>query len=112
MVSGDIAAFDTSRPHPARRYDAWLGGKDNFAADRESAARVETAFPSTRVAATETRRFLHRAVSYLAREAGVAQFLDIGTGIPTTPNVHQIAQAITPAARIVYVDNDPLVMTH
>jgi hypothetical protein len=104
--------LDISRPHPARRYDALLGGKDNFAADRESAEQLAAAFPTIRTAALENRRFLQRVVGYLASTAGIGQFLDIGTGLPTAPNVHQIAQAIIPRARIAYVDNDPLVMAH
>jgi hypothetical protein len=103
---------DTSRPHPARRYDYWLGGKDNFAADRRSADRIATAFPGIRSATVENRRFLRRAVSYLAADRGISQFLDIGSGIPTHPAVHHIAQSIDPAARVVYADNDPLVMAH
>jgi len=103
---------DMSRPHSARRYDALLGGRDNFAADRESAARLAEALPSIRAAAIENRRFLRRVVSFLAAEAGIRQFLDIGTGIPTSPNVHEIAQAVASHARVVYVDNDPLVIAH
>jgi SAM-dependent methyltransferase len=106
------ARIDTSVSHPARRYDYLLGGIDNFPADRESADRMIAAMPAARVGAQENRRFLRRAVTFLAREAGIRQFLDIGTGIPTRPNVHEIAQAITPSARILYVDNDPIVLTH
>ncbi len=105
-------SIDTTRPHPARRYDALLGGKDNFAADRASAERLAAAFPTIRAAAIENRRFLQRVVAFLAGEAGIRQFLDIGAGIPTRPNVHEVAQAIAAESRIVYVDNDPLVMTH
>jgi hypothetical protein len=104
--------IEASRPHPARRYDALLGGKDNFAADRESADRLAEAFPSIRMAAIENRRFLRRVTSFLAAEAGIRQFLDIGTGIPTIRNVHEIAQAVASQARVVYVDNDPLVIAH
>ena len=104
--------IDTTTAHPARRYDYWLGGKDNFAADRESADAIETIFPSIRVAARENRNFLHRAVRYLVTEAGVRQFLDIGTGLPTADNTHDIAQRLAPDSRIVYVDNDPLVLVH
>jgi hypothetical protein len=103
--------IDTTRPHSARRYDYWLGGKDNFAADRESADRIATAFPAIRTAVIENRRYLQRVVAHLAK-AGIRQFLDIGTGIPTRPNVHEVAQRIAPASRIVYVDNDPLIMVH
>jgi S-adenosyl methyltransferase len=104
--------INTTVAHPARRYDYWLGGKDNFAADRESGDAVAAAFPTVRTAAVENRRFLRRAVTYLAREAGIRQFLDVGTGIPTANNTHQVAQAIVPQARIVYVDNDPIVLVH
>ncbi|GAB3849360.1 SAM-dependent methyltransferase [Dactylosporangium cerinum] len=102
---------DASRPHPARRYDYLLGGKDNFAADRASADELARAFPHIRTAAQENRRFLIRAVRWLAR-AGIRQFLDIGTGYPTTPNVHEAARAITPDSRVLYVDNDPVVVAH
>jgi hypothetical protein len=104
--------IDTSVAHPARRYDYWLGGKDNFAADRESGDAVAAAFPTVRTSAIENRRFLRRAVAYLAREVGLRQFLDIGTGIPTADNTHQVAQAIDPRSRVVYVDNDPIVLMH
>jgi SAM-dependent methyltransferase len=104
--------IDTSVPHPARRYDYWLGGKDNFAADRESGDRIIAVFPTTRTAALENRRFMRRAVAYLAERTGIRQFLDVGTGIPTSPNTHEIAQAAAPDARVVYVDNDPIVLAH
>jgi hypothetical protein len=104
--------IDTTVPHPARRYDYWLGGKDNFAADRDSGDAVAAAWPAIRTAVIENRAFLRRAVTFLAEEAGIRQFLDIGTGIPTPPNVHEVAQGIDPAARVVYVDNDPLVLAH
>jgi trans-aconitate methyltransferase len=103
---------DTTVPHAARRYDCWLGGKDNFAADRKSAERIAAIYPDIVVAVRENRRFMCRVVDYLAAEVGITQFLDIGTGIPTAPNVHQIAQRTHPSARVVYVDNDPLVMAH
>jgi hypothetical protein len=106
------AKIDTSVPHPARRYDYWLGGKDNFAADRESGDRIIAAFPTTRIAAVENRRFMCRAVADIAERAGIRQFLDIGTGIPTSPNTHEIAQGIIPEANVVYVDNDPIVLAH
>jgi hypothetical protein len=104
--------IDTSIPHPARRYDYWLGGKDNFAADRESGDAIAAKFPAIRIAVVENRRFLRRAVTFLAREAGIRQFLDIGTGLPTANNTHEVAQAIAPESRITYVDNDPLVLVH
>ena len=104
--------IDTSRPHPARMYDYALGGKNHFAADREAADKGFASWPSARVAARENRAFLGRAVRYLAGQAGIRQFLDIGTGLPTTNNVHQVAQAIAPESRVVYADNDPLVLAH
>src|SRR5688572_19353551 len=102
----------TDRPHPARVYDYLLGGKDNFEADRIAAEQGLKANPDGRIPPRENRAFLGRAVRYLAAEAGIRQFLDIGTGIPTAPNVHQVAQSVAPDARIVYVDNDPMVLTH
>jgi hypothetical protein len=104
--------IDTTRPHTARIYDYYLGGKNHFAADRETADNLARDWPSVGVAAREQRQFLGRAVSYLTAEAGVRQFLDIGTGLPTANNVHEVAQAAVPAARVVYVDNDPLVLAH
>jgi hypothetical protein len=102
--------LQTGQPHPARVYDYLLGGKDNFAADRAAAEAGLQANPNSRIPPRENRAFLGRAVRYLAGEAGISQFLDIGTGIPTSPNVHEIAQGIEPRARIVYVDNDPIVL--
>jgi hypothetical protein len=102
----------TDRPHPARVYDFLLGGKDNFPADRAAAAQGMKANPNSRIPPRENRAFLRRAVRYLAAEAGVDQFLDIGTGIPTSPNVHEVAQGVRPSSRIVYVDNDPIVLVH
>jgi S-adenosyl methyltransferase len=104
--------IDTSRPHPARIYDFFIGGQNNFAADRETAAQILRRSPTAHIAAQQNRAFLGRAVRYLAAEAGITQFLDIGSGLPTTSNVHEVAQAITPSARVVYVDNDPLVLAH
>ena len=104
--------IDTSKPHPARIYDYFLDGKDNFAADRETAAKALATWPTVRAATRENRAFLGRAVRYLAAEAGVAQFLDIGSGLPSKGNVHEIAQDVNPAARVVYVDNDPIVLAH
>ncbi|MEV5647457.1 SAM-dependent methyltransferase [Nocardia sp. NPDC052254] len=104
--------IDVSTPHPARRYDYWLGGKDNFEADRASAEAVAEAFPSVQIAALENRAFLHRAVGHLATEAGIRQFLDLGAGLPTAGNVHEIAQSAAPESHIVYVDNDPIVALH
>ena len=97
---------------PARMYDYYLGGKSNYTADREAAAKVLSVFPSALTAARENREFMHRAVRHLARDRGIRQFLDIGTGIPTAPNLHQVVQAARPDARVVYVDNDPVVLAH
>jgi S-adenosyl methyltransferase len=105
------ANVDTSVPHIARIYDYWLGGKNNFAADREAAQRALAVMPGIMPSVRANRAFLSRAVTYLA-EAGIRQFLDIGTGIPSASNTHEVAQKIAPSSRIVYVDNDPLVLTH
>jgi hypothetical protein len=104
--------IDITVAHPARRYNYWLGGIDNFEADRISGDAFEEALPTVRVAVVENRRFLRRAVTYLVKEAGVRQFLDIGTGIPTVGNVHEVAQSLAPSSRVVYVDNDPIVLAH
>jgi SAM-dependent methyltransferase len=110
MVSG-LEEFDTTRPHPARVYDYYLDGKDNFAADRQAAEQVAELAPWAVNSARGNRAFLSRAVRYLA-EAGVRQFLDIGCGLPASGNVHEIAQAVDPACRVVYVDCDPIVLIH
>jgi hypothetical protein len=104
-------SFDTTVAHPARRYNYWLGGKDNFAADRANGDAVEAAMPTIRLMAVENRRFLGRAAGFLARQ-GIRQFLDIGTGIPAPGNTHEVVQEVDPTAKIVYVDNDPLVLSH
>ncbi len=104
--------IDTSKPHAARMYDYLLGGKDHFAVDREIAERAIAAIPTGRTAARENRAFLGRAVRYLVAEAGIRQFLDIGTGLPSANNVHEVAQAAAPESRVVYVDNDPIVLAH
>jgi hypothetical protein len=106
------AGIDTSRAHPARVYDYWLGGKDNFAADREAAELALQAYPQLAQAVRSNRKFLARAVRYLTSEAGIRQFLDVGTGIPAVDNTHQVAQREAPESRIVYVDNDPIVLLH
>jgi S-adenosyl methyltransferase len=98
--------IDTTVPTTARMYDWWLGGHDNFAADRAAALAVSEAAPEAPLLARENHEFLRRAVRFLAAEAGITQFLDIGTGLPTQGNVHQIAQQVNPDARVVYVDND------
>jgi len=99
-------------PHSARVYDYWLGGKDNFAADRDTAQEAAAANPGIVADAQANRAFLGRAVDYLAGQCGVAQFLDIGTGLPAAINTHEVAQAVLPAARVVYADSDPLVLSH
>ncbi|GCB44487.1 SAM-dependent methyltransferase [Streptomyces sp. NL15-2K] len=104
-------AVDTSRPHPARVYDWWLGGKDNYPVDEALARRILALDSTVLRGARANRRFMQRAVR-AAAEAGLRQFLDIGTGIPTEPNLHQVAQGIAPGSRIVYVDNDPIVLRH
>ena len=105
-------ALDISVAHPARVYDVWLGGKDHFAADRAAAEHVLRANPGIMPGVRANRAFLARVVRYLARDAGVTQFLDLGTGLPSANNVHEVAQSIDPAARVVYVDNDPIVLVH
>jgi hypothetical protein len=106
------SGIDPTVPSTARMYDYWLGGHDHFAVDRTAALEVSEAAPQVRMMAVENRKFLRRSVRYLAAEAGIAQFLDIGTGLPTQGNVHQVAQQVNPAARVVYVDNDPMVLAH
>jgi S-adenosyl methyltransferase len=104
--------FDTSVAHQARMYDYMLGGKDNYAADRAATEAAFKIWPDMAFAARANRAFLGRIVRYLAGEAGIRQFLDIGTGIPTAGNTHQVAQAIAPESRVVYVDYDPVVLAH
>ncbi|MEV4343692.1 SAM-dependent methyltransferase [Actinoplanes sp. NPDC049596] len=99
-------------PHSARIYDYWLGGKDNFAVDRAVGEAMIKAIPSMRYMAGENRKFVHRVARDLVEKEGIRQFLDIGTGIPTRPNLHEVAQQIIPEARVVYVDNDPIVLVH
>jgi len=104
--------FDASKPHSARIYDYLLGGKDNFAADRETAEAALKSWPAVRTAVRENRAFLGRTVRYLVQSAGIRQFLDIGTGLPSANNVHEVAQSVAPESRVVYVDNDPIVLSH
>ncbi|WP_344685502.1 SAM-dependent methyltransferase [Saccharopolyspora taberi] len=104
--------IDTTAPHAARIWNYWLGGKDNYTVDREAGDRYRETYPGIVDMARTGRGFLARAVGYLAGEAGIRQFLDIGTGLPTADNTHEIAQRIAPESRIVYVDNDPLVLAH
>ncbi|MFF4031392.1 SAM-dependent methyltransferase [Streptomyces sviceus] len=113
MTGSDAAApaIDTSRPHPARVYDWWLGGKDNYPVDEELARRILAVDGTVVRGARANRRFMHRAVR-TAAEAGIRQFLDIGTGIPTEPNLHQVAQEVAPESKVVYADNDPIVLRH
>ncbi len=103
---------DTTVPHSARIWNYWLGGKDNFAIDRQVGDQVLQIFPDIGYLARSVRGFLERVVTFLAREAGIRQFLDIGTGLPTFKNTHEVAQAVAPESCVVYVDNDPLVLTH
>ena len=105
-------ALRTDVAHQARMYDYWLGGKDNFEADRKAGDAVNKAFPDTPYGARANRAFLGRMVRYLAGEAGIRQFLDIGTGIPSAGNTHEVAQAVAPESRVVYVDNDPVVLSY
>jgi O-methyltransferase involved in polyketide biosynthesis len=120
-VTGSSSAHDDSRPdprldanvaHTARVWNYWLGGKDNYAADREVGEQILQFLPDMRATARADRAFLGRAVRYLTGEAEIRQFLDIGTGLPTADNTHEVAQAVAPESRIVYVDNDPLVLVH
>jgi len=111
-TAAEPPSFDITRAHPARVYDYWLGGKDNYEADREAAEQFIEVMPSILGGVRANRAFLRRAVQYLAEEAGIRQFLDIGTGLPTAENTHEVAQAIAPESRIVYVDNDPIVLAH
>ena len=107
-----VPVLNTKVPHPARVYDYFLGGKDNFEADRIAAEAAIQAFPRTAESARASLAFLRRVVRFLAAEAGIRQFLDIGTGLPSGENVHQAAQSVAPESRIVYVDNDPIVLLH
>jgi hypothetical protein len=110
--TGDHPSFDTSVAHVARVYDYWLGGKDNFAVDRAAGDQAIAAYPDIVYSVRANRAFLARAVHFLAGEAGIRQFLDIGTGIPSANNTHEVAQAAAPDTRVVYVDNDPTVLAH
>ncbi|MEV6302938.1 SAM-dependent methyltransferase [Actinoplanes sp. NPDC051861] len=104
--------MDQQTVSPARRWNYWLGGKDHFQIDRESGDRIADAYPAVRVAARQGRAFHNRAIQFLAGEAGIRQFIDIGTGLPAPDNTHEIAQAIAPDSKVVYVDNDPMVLAH
>lgn len=102
----------TSRAHSARVYDYILGGKDHYSADVEAGDAMCQHWPALPVHMRENRRFMHRAARYLAEERGIRQFLDVGTGLPTSPNLHEVVQEVTPEAHVVYVDNDPIVLAH
>ncbi|MEV6985966.1 SAM-dependent methyltransferase [Sphaerisporangium sp. NPDC051017] len=113
MTEGEktLPGIDPRTPSVARMYDYYLGGKDNFASDREAAEKIIKLFPNARDFARDNRGFLKKAVRLLA-ESGITQFIDIGTGLPTQENVHEVAIAAAPDARVVYVDNDPIVLVH
>jgi hypothetical protein len=106
------ADLNTSVPHSARIYDFLLGGKDNFEADRTAAAKIVESSPSLPISMRANRRFMARVGRHLAADRGIRQFLDIGTGLPTTPNLHEVVQGVDPKANVVYVDNDPIVLVH
>ena len=106
------SVIDTSVPHVARVYDYWLGGKNNYAVDREAGDEAIRAYPDMRSSVRANRAFLKRSVQYLAEEAGIRQFLDVGTGLPSAGNTHEVAQAAAPESQVVYVDNDPIVLAH
>ena len=116
-MTGDVShesrpTIDTSVPHSARIWNYWLGGKDNYAVDRQAGEQTKAVLPEIVDIARASRQFLVRVVRYLAAEAGIRQFLDVGTGLPTVNNTHEVAQHVAPESRIVYVDNDPLVLAH
>ncbi|MBA9005053.1 SAM-dependent methyltransferase [Thermomonospora cellulosilytica] len=111
-AENELTEIDTSVPHSARIWNYWLGGKDNFPVDRVAGDLYVQTFPGILDIARLTRGFLKRSVRFLAEEAGIRQFLDVGTGLPTVDNTHEVAQRVAPDARIVYVDNDPLVLAH
>src|SRR5882724_7658973 len=110
-VEGEPPRYDTTVAHPARVYNYWLGGKDNFEADREVGEQTKEAYPGIVAGVKAQRAFLASAVRYLVA-AGVRQFLDIGTGLPVANNTHEVAQSLAPESRVVYVDNDPMVLAH
>ena len=114
MATGDEgrSKIDTTVPHSARIWNYWLGGKDNYPVDRQAGEQTIAVLPEIVDIARASRQFLARVVHYLAADAGIRQFLDVGTGLPTVDNTHQVAQRAAPESRVVYVDNDPLVLTH
>lgn len=111
-TAGTPGRIDTSKPHSARFWNYFVGGKDNYEVDREIGDHIKEIFPGLVDVAVASRHFLGRAVRHLAEEEGIRQFLDVGTGLPTADNTHQVAQSAAPDARIVYVDNDPVVLAH
>lgn len=111
MSSEPLVPFDPSKPNMARAYDYALGGKDNFAADRDLSEHIQEIFPWAQALVRENRGFLARAVEYVARQ-GVRQFIDVGSGLPTSPNTHEVAGRVSPEARVAYADNDPVVIAH
>jgi hypothetical protein len=111
-LADEPPAFDISVAHQARIYDYWLGGKDNFAADRKAAEAAAAAYPGVVSGSRANRQFLARSVTALAREHGIRQFLDIGTGIPSSGHTHEVAQSVAPDSHVVYVDYDPVVLAH
>jgi S-adenosyl methyltransferase len=112
LSTSDLEKLDTGTAHIARVYDFWLGGRNNFAADRAAGEEALEAFPGLISSVRANRAFLARTVRYLARERGIRQFLDLGTGIPASNNTHEVAQSVAPEARVVYVDKDPMVLAH
>jgi O-methyltransferase involved in polyketide biosynthesis len=112
MRDKTLPKVDATKPHPARIYDFWLGGKDNFAVDREAGQQIIDVLPGIVTGVRAQRAFLGRAVRHLVNEAGIRQFLDIGTGLPAADNTHEVAQRAAPETRVVYVDNDPMVLAH
>src|ERR1700753_1356208 len=104
--------IDTTKAHPARVYDYLLGGKNNYVVDREAGEQLYKVVPSVPQSVRHNRWFMQRVTRYLVAEEGISQFLDIGTGIPTSPNIHEIAQQVNPATRVVYADNAPIVLAH
>jgi hypothetical protein len=108
----DTSPINSGKPHSARVYDYWLGGKNHYHADEEAGDAIARIWPSVRQGAQHNRAFMHRATRHLVAEAGVRQFLDVGTGIPTEPNLHQVAQQVDPRCRVVYADNDPIVLVY
>lgn len=112
VTAGTPGRIDTSKPHSARFWNYFVGGKDNYEVDREIGDHIKEIFPGLVDVAVASRHFLGRAVRHLAQEQGIRQFLDVGTGLPTADNTHQVAQSVAPDARIVYVDNDPVVLAH